>query len=227
MMSSPQNDELSAQYLTKEIFRLRLGNSWYAASKVQSGKPTTVKKIGPCRCDEALIFPRKHKSFLRRDTTAVDIRNIFRAISDQLQADFRRTSEVVHSGGKGGLREDALGKFFLDYLPKRHAVGRGEVITPENQTSGQLDIVIYDDTRCPVLVPSTAHAVYPIESVFGAISVKCRLNSTELKDAYAKYTVIQRDFAAGEFRPLSLRERFCRGNELSNAGNRCNCLCLR
>ena len=115
----------------------------------------------------------------------MDIRNIFRAISDQLQAEFRKTSEVAHSGGKGGLREDALGEFLINYLPKRYAVGRGEVITPENRTSAQLDVIIYDDSRCPVLVPSAAHAVYPIESVFGAISVKSRLNSGELKEAYA------------------------------------------
>lgn len=129
----------------------------------------------------------------------MDIRNIFRAISDQLQAEFRKTSEVANSGGKGVLREDALGKFLIDYLPKRYAVGRGEVITPENRTSGQLDVVVYDDTRCPVLVPSPAHAVYPIESVFGAISIKSRLSSNELKDAYGNIV---------SFKQILLRENF-------------------
>jgi hypothetical protein len=77
----------------------------------------------------------------------MDIRNIFKEISEQLLSEFRKTAEVNHPGGKGDLREDSFRKFLSDYLPKRYAVGRGEVITPENRVSGELDIVIYDTPR--------------------------------------------------------------------------------
>lgn len=114
----------------------------------------------------------------------MDIRNIFKEISEQLLSEFRKTAEVNHPGGKGDLREDSFRKFLSDYLPKRYAVGRGEVITPENRVSGELDIVIYDPTHCPALITSISHSVYPVESVYGAISMKSHLDSAELDDAY-------------------------------------------
>jgi hypothetical protein len=114
----------------------------------------------------------------------VDIRNIFKATSEQLLSEFRKTAEIKHSGGKGDLREDAFRVFLNNYLPKRYAVGRGEVITPENRVSGELDIVIYDPNHCPALITSSSHSVYPIESVYGAISMKSHLDSNELEDAY-------------------------------------------
>src|ERR1039458_3811999 len=87
----------------------------------------------------------------------VDIRNVFKEISEQLLAEFRKTAQVSHPGGKGSLREDAFGKFLSERLPARYGVGRGEVITPENRVSGQLDIVIYDRTRGPELITSASH----------------------------------------------------------------------
>jgi hypothetical protein len=42
----------------------------------------------------------------------VDIRNIFKEVSDQLLSEFRKSSEVIHAAGKGDLREDA----FRDFL---------------------------------------------------------------------------------------------------------------
>jgi hypothetical protein len=93
----------------------------------------------------------------------MDIRNIFKEISEQLLSEFRKTAEVNHSGGKGDLREDAFRDFLHDYLPKKYATGQGEIITPENRMSGQLDIIIYDPMHCPRLIKSNSHSVYPIE----------------------------------------------------------------
>ena len=129
----------------------------------------------------------------------MDIRNIFHQVSEQLLSEFRKTSEVRHSGGKGSLREDAFRGFLRDYLPTRYAVGRGEVITPENRVSGELDIVIYDPSHCPALIRSTSHSVYPIESVFGAISIKSHLDSRELRDAYQNIVKFKKIVPAGSF----------------------------
>lgn len=129
----------------------------------------------------------------------MDIHNLFKEISEQLLAEFRKIAGVKHSGGKGDLREDAFRAFLSDYLPKRYAVGRGEVITPENQVSGELDIVIYDPTHCPVFIRSSSHSVYPLESVYGAINMKSHLDSGELAEAYQnvaslKNVLIRRSF---------------------------------
>jgi hypothetical protein len=114
----------------------------------------------------------------------VDIRNIFTAVSDQLLSEFRKTLGVTHPVGRGDLREGAFRDFLHEYLPTRYGVGRGQVITPNNAASGQLDIVIFDPLHCPTLITSPSHSIYPIESVYGAISMKSTLGSEELKDGY-------------------------------------------
>ncbi len=122
----------------------------------------------------------------------MDIRNIFKAISEQLILEFRKTAEVSHSGGKGTLREDAFSEFLGKHLPSRYGIGRGEVITPENRVSGQLDIIIYDQTHCPALLASSSHSVFPIESVYGAISMKSKLSSQGLEDAYGNISAFKK-----------------------------------
>jgi hypothetical protein len=114
----------------------------------------------------------------------VDIRDIFKEVSEQLLSEFRKSSGIPHAVGKGDLREDAFRDFLERYLPTRYAIGRGQVVTPDNRLSGQLDIVIYDPLHCPRLIASASHSIYPIESVYGAISMKSHLDSEELKDGY-------------------------------------------
>jgi hypothetical protein len=139
----------------------------------------------------------------------MDVRVIFREISEQLLSEFRKTAQVKHTGGQGTLREDAFAKFLSDYLPTRYAVGRGEIISSMNHISGQLDVVIYDPSHCPTLLKSSAHAVFPIESVYGVVSIKSTLSSSELKDAYqnvanAKRLVDPRGFMSSSTPGLSM-----------------------
>jgi hypothetical protein len=129
----------------------------------------------------------------------VDLHKVFKEISNQLQAEFRKSAEVKHSGGKGDLREDAFRAFLKEYLPGIFGVGRGEVITSENQITAELDIVIYDPSHCPLLIKSSSHSVYPIESVFGAVSVKSHLDSAELKEAYENIATLKQLVIKGSF----------------------------
>lgn len=114
----------------------------------------------------------------------MDLHNIFKSLSEKLISDFQLTAEIWHGTGKGSAREAFLRKFLTDYLPQRYAVGSGAVISPDNKKSGELDIVIYDPLNCPTLIKTDAHSIYPIESIYGAISVKSHLDSGELADAY-------------------------------------------
>lgn len=114
----------------------------------------------------------------------MDLRKIFEALSLELTAKFQKSMQIKHNGGKGDNREDAFVDFLSDYLPKKYGTGRGEVISSNNDISGELDIVIYDNDHCPLLLKSPSHSLYPIESVYGAISMKSHLDSEELNDAY-------------------------------------------
>jgi hypothetical protein len=72
----------------------------------------------------------------------MDVRQIFIAASEELLAKYRTTSSIAHPGGKGIVREDHFEAFLRERLPQRYSVGKGEVVTPENQVSGQLDLVV-------------------------------------------------------------------------------------
>jgi hypothetical protein len=113
-----------------------------------------------------------------------DIRAVFAALSHSLQADFQRTAQIGHNGGKGGTREDSVRTFLRDYLPTRYAIGQGEILHWSNQRSRQCDAVIFDGSRCPRLLIDPAHSVFPLESVYGVLEVKSDLSASELEKSF-------------------------------------------
>ena len=129
----------------------------------------------------------------------MDIRKVFKEISVTLGAAFRKSAQVSHHGGKGALREDAIRKFLAEHLPGKYTIGQGEIISSENRVSGQLDVVIYDANICPALIVSADHSVFPVECVYGAISLKSHLDSAELADAYQNIASAKRIMPRGSF----------------------------
>jgi hypothetical protein len=124
--------------------------------------------------------------------TGFDIRAVFSAISAKLTADYQRTSQIAHRGGKGSAREESLRAFLRDYLPARYSIGQGEVLHWSNQRSRQCDIVIYDGSRCPRLLIDDDHSVFPLESVFGTVEVKSVLTAQELERAFENAASVKR-----------------------------------
>ena len=129
----------------------------------------------------------------------VNARDIFKAISKGLQADFEKSAAVTHSGGKGAIREGSLRNFLASYLPRRYAIGSGQIIQSGNRISRQCDIVIYDADHCPRLLADEQHSYFPIESVFGVVEVKSTLNSEELKAAFENIRSVKSLVQAGSF----------------------------
>lgn len=111
----------------------------------------------------------------------MDIKKVFRGISQKLQTDFEISAEINHQGNKGTYRESALREFLLSgRLPKRFGIGTGEIIGPMRNVSKQSDLVIYDQLDGMSLVYDDNIQIYPIESVFGVIEVKSKLSKVEL-----------------------------------------------
>ena len=111
----------------------------------------------------------------------MDIKKVFRGISQKLQSDFEISSEINHQGNKGTYRESALRDFLLSgRLPKRFGIGTGEIIGPTRKVSKQSDLVIFDQLDGMSLVYDNDVQIYPIESIFGVIEVKSKLSKTEL-----------------------------------------------
>lgn len=77
-------------------------------------------------------------------------------------------------------------KFFEERLPKRFAIGSGEIVIPERVTSSQEDVIIYDALASIPLIFSDSVQVFPIESVYGVVEVKSTLSKVELLDSLKK-----------------------------------------
>jgi hypothetical protein len=108
-----------------------------------------------------------------------------RAASQRMRDDFgRRTTALEQRLDRGEAREGVVRGFLRDWLPKKYAVGNGEVIGPDGQRSRQMDIVVYDELNSPLIFrQADSPQVYPIESVYGVIQVKSRLTPSELTDS--------------------------------------------
>jgi len=69
-------------------------------------------------------------------------------------------------------------------MPPQFVVGTGQIISAWEQTSGQIDIVIYDRTVVPPVLLDQANGIFPIEAVVATVEVKSILNATELRMAH-------------------------------------------
>lgn len=68
-----------------------------------------------------------------------------RTASRKLQDDFeKRTSAFGEDLDRGEAREAVLRSLLERWLPKKYAVGRGQVVDQSYKRSGQMDVVIYD-----------------------------------------------------------------------------------
>lgn len=111
----------------------------------------------------------------------MDVKFIFRRVSEKLLADFNASAQIVHNVVKGDFREDYLREFLEDgKLTPKYGIGSGLIISPSNQESNQSDLIIYDRDKCPAWMYSKRVQVFPIEGIYGIIEVKSSLTKNEL-----------------------------------------------
>ncbi len=118
-----------------------------------------------------------------RDASTMKINDIFQGIADNMLVDFQQIqSQIPHAGERGTQRELALKEFLARHLPKKYALGSGQIINVKNVTSRQCDIVIYDALNCPLLLVKEGYQLFPVEAVFAVIEVKSTLNAKALAE---------------------------------------------
>src|SRR4051812_48390915 len=104
------------------------------------------------------------------------------AYFDALQRIFHLESEILtatlpHAGERGRNDEERARAFLARVLPRRFSVGTGFILCsdPASPPSRQNDIVIFDEVHNSPLHRELAAFVFPIESVYGIVEVKGRL----------------------------------------------------
>jgi len=106
--------------------------------------------------------------------------SILAGAARRMRTDFEDSALIHHNASKGTVREGDLLEFLKKYLPDTvRAVGSSEIISADGQTSGQMDIVIYDPSA-PPLFNRGGYRILPAECVYGVIEVKSKLTAADL-----------------------------------------------
>ncbi|HUT33058.1 MAG TPA: DUF6602 domain-containing protein [Planctomycetota bacterium] len=112
----------------------------------------------------------------------VNLYHRFRALSRELRAQIESVSGGRHPADKGGRREAIVRAFLRRLLPDRYRLARGEVYAESQESSPQVDILVYD-AAAPVLLDAEDSVVVAAESVYAAIELKPLLRRGELAEA--------------------------------------------
>lgn len=104
----------------------------------------------------------------------------FNAIKDRV----RNLIGSTHWGEEGSYKEVMVMKFLKKFLPNNIEVGTG-FIKEKNNTSTQIDIIIYDSTL-PLYFKENNFVIVQPKSVLGIIEVKSNPNKNEIAAAIFK-----------------------------------------
>lgn len=109
------------------------------------------------------------------------------SIAKKMEIDYEGlTKQIEHKELRGRVREIVIKHFLKEYFPPALGVESGEIISSKGDVSKQMDVVVFDRFRCPVLIREDEVHVFPIEGVYAVIEVKSFLDSNELLDCVEK-----------------------------------------
>ncbi|WGW12951.1 hypothetical protein LWF01_04040 [Saxibacter everestensis] len=111
--------------------------------------------------------------------------DIMSQVSAQLSASMEASRMAFsHNLTKGEAVEEALRQFLRNHLPASIGVTHGQVIDRHGAISKQLDVILYDAQRTPILFSDAAanNQILPVEGVVAAIECKTNLRTSEVPD---------------------------------------------
>lgn len=106
--------------------------------------------------------------------------NVLTQAEERLLIDAKKAENFGHRGLKGNERAAALKNFLEEHLPAVFAVGSGEAIDYRDNSTGELDLFIYDRSTAAPIQNSTESTLIPAESIYAVIEVKTTLTQDEL-----------------------------------------------
>lgn len=111
------------------------------------------------------------------------------------------SSKLEHKYLIGKYKEILLDQLIKPMLASKYSTGSGKITDFCNNTSSEIDIVIYSMELIPPILFSENFGVYPSESVLSCIEVKSLLNKSELRKTFDKYKKIKSEikYSAGDY----------------------------
>lgn len=111
----------------------------------------------------------------------MNMQGLFKTVEARLHADLAEArAAVAHAPSKGAANEQAAKAFLKSRLPRTLDVSSGFLIDTNGGVSKQLDIIVYDAAKTPVLFESGDNRVIPIECAYAVIEVKTDLTLAAL-----------------------------------------------
>lgn len=101
----------------------------------------------------------------------------------------------AHSGNIGDTREKVVINYLSSVMAKKYGFQSGEVFDENDNNSGQVDIIIYDNLFSTIFSDGSNKIFAPVESTYGIISVKSQMGTKELDnaiDGIKKYNDLKR-----------------------------------
>lgn len=115
--------------------------------------------------------------------------DLISSASDELQIALSRSRIAFksHNLSSGESTEAAVREFFWQHYPESVGVGHGQVVDTRGKASSQLDVVLYDKARTPVLFTDKEqeNRLFPAEGVIAAVEVKSSLTTEDLRKSSA------------------------------------------
>jgi hypothetical protein len=116
----------------------------------------------------------------------VNLKDLFSNISTRMRADFESARTALsHAGLKGTAFEGIVKGFFRLYLPDRLGIATGQLVDSTGAVSKQLDVIIFDKWKTPILYDNNGVQVIPVECVYAVVEVKARLDAQQLPSIHA------------------------------------------
>jgi len=114
----------------------------------------------------------------------MNIAELFEEVANKMRADVEAARKALtHSGLKGAQFEEVFRRFLRDYLPAALDISTGQIVDSTGAISRQLDVIISDSARTPILYRSSQARVVPAECVYTVIEVKAHLDTRDLDEA--------------------------------------------
>lgn len=113
---------------------------------------------------------------------------VLQMTADELKSKFDRLRDAIeHNGIVGQEGEKIVAALLRERLPASIGVTTGEVLDVEGRKSRQVDVILYDAMRTPMIFTGETRDthVVPAEGVLAVIEVKTRLRASDLEGCLA------------------------------------------
>jgi hypothetical protein len=111
-------------------------------------------------------------------------RTVLQAAKQEVLLGSSKAPAFDHKGIRGDERAASLAQFLRQRLPERFGVGKGEVLDYLDHRTGQLDLVVYDQSSSAPISAQNENLLLPCEALYIAIEVKSIVTQTELDKSF-------------------------------------------